>query len=45
MIEWTPIVFVTFKVLALGIGMFFAIKCTTIRGRKRKGELYYAQAA
>ena len=24
--EWVPIVFITFKVLALGTGMFFAIK-------------------
>ena len=24
--DWVPIVFITFKVLALGTGMFFAIK-------------------
>ena len=24
--EWVPVVFITFKVLALGTGMFFAIK-------------------
>jgi formate-dependent nitrite reductase membrane component NrfD len=26
MMDWIPIVFVTFKVLVLGTGMFFAIK-------------------
>ena len=26
MMDWTPIVFVTFKALVLGTGMFFAIK-------------------
>lgn len=26
MMDWTPIVFVTFKLLVLGTGMFFAIK-------------------
>lgn len=26
MMEWIPIVFVTFKVLVFGTGMFFAIK-------------------
>jgi hypothetical protein len=26
MMDWIPIVFVTFKLLVLGIGMFFAIK-------------------
>lgn len=26
MMEWVPIVFVTFKALVLGTGMFFAIK-------------------
>jgi hypothetical protein len=24
--EWVPVVFVTFKVLVLGVGMYFAIK-------------------
>lgn len=30
--EWVPIVFITFKVLALGTGMFFAIKWHYDRG-------------
>ncbi|WEF31576.1 hypothetical protein [Pseudoduganella chitinolytica] len=32
--DWIPIVFVTFKVLVLGIGMFFAIKWHYDRGNK-----------
>jgi hypothetical protein len=34
--EWTPIVFVTFKALVLGIGMFFAIKWHYDQGKKEK---------
>jgi hypothetical protein len=36
MMEWTPVVFVTFKVLVLGIGMFFAIKWHYDQGKKEK---------
>ncbi len=36
MMDWTPIVFVTFKVLVLGIGMFFAIKWHYDQGKKEK---------
>jgi len=36
MMDWTPIVFVTFKVLVLGTGMFFAIKWHYDRGKKEK---------
>jgi hypothetical protein len=36
MMEWTPIVFVTFKVLVLGTGMFFAIKWHYDQGKKEK---------
>ena len=38
--EWIPIVFVTFKVLVLGTGMFFAIKWHYDQGKKgkRKGK-------
>jgi hypothetical protein len=32
--DWVPIVFVTFKALALGIGMFFAIKWHYDQGKK-----------
>ena len=32
--EWVPIVFITFKVLALGTGMFFAIKWHYDQGRR-----------
>ncbi|MQQ99270.1 hypothetical protein [Glaciimonas soli] len=34
MIDWIPIVFVTFKVLVLGTGMFFAIKWHYDQGKK-----------
>ena len=38
MMDWTPIVFVTFKALVLGTGMFFAIKWHYDQGRKGKIE-------
>lgn len=34
--DWIPIVFVTFKVLVLGTGMFFAIKWHYDQGKKKK---------
>jgi hypothetical protein len=34
--EWIPIVLVTFKVLVLGTGMFFAIKWHYDQGKKEK---------
>ena len=34
--EWIPIVLVTFKVLVLGTGMFFAIKWHYDQGKKGK---------
>jgi len=34
--DWFPIVFFPFKVLALGTGMFFAIKWHYDQGRKEK---------
>ncbi|WP_075796021.1 hypothetical protein [Massilia putida] len=34
--DWIPIVFVTFKFLVLGIGMFFAIKWHYDQGKKEK---------
>jgi len=36
MTDWIPIVFVTFKVLVLGTGMFFAIKWHYDQGKKEK---------
>jgi hypothetical protein len=36
--EWIPIVLVTFKVLVLGIGMFFAVKWHYDQGNKAQDE-------
>jgi hypothetical protein len=36
MMDWVPVVFVTFKVLVFGTGMFFAIKWHYDRGKKEK---------
>lgn len=36
MMEWIPTVFVTFKFLVLGTGMFFAVKWHYDKGRKKK---------
>ena len=38
MMDWIPVVFVTFKFLVLGTGMFFAIKWHYDQGRKGKVE-------
>ena len=38
MMDWVPIVFVTFKVLVFGTGMFFAIKWHYERAKKGKEE-------
>ncbi|WP_198084768.1 hypothetical protein [Variovorax sp. E3] len=38
MIDWVPIVFVAFKVLVFGTGMFFAVKWHYEQGKKRKGQ-------
>jgi hypothetical protein len=35
--DWVPAVFIVFKVLVLGTGMFFAIKWHYDQGRKEKG--------
>jgi hypothetical protein len=35
MMDWIPVVFVTFKVLVLGTGMFFAIKWHYDQGKKQ----------
>ena len=34
MMDWVPVVFVIFKLLVLGIGMFFAIKWHYDQGKK-----------
>lgn len=36
--DWVPAVFIVFKVLVLGTGMFFAIKWHYDQGRKEKGQ-------
>jgi hypothetical protein len=38
MMDWIPIVLVTFKVLVLGTGMFFAIKWHHDQGKKEKEQ-------
>lgn len=38
MMDWVPIVFVTFKLLVLGTGMFFAIKWHYDQGQKKKSR-------
>ena len=36
--DWIPIVLVTFKVLVIGIGMFFAVKWHYDQGRKEQDK-------
>ena len=36
--DWVPIVFIVFKVLVFGTGMFFAIKLHYDQGKKKKNE-------
>jgi len=38
MMDWIPVVFVIFKVLVLGTGMFFAIKWHYDQGQKETGN-------
>jgi len=38
MMDWIPIVLVTFKALVLGVGMFFAIKWHYDQGKKGKDK-------
>ena len=45
MIDWIPIVFVTFKVLVLGTGMFFAIKWHYDQGKKKEEKRAVLRAA
>lgn len=37
--EWFPTVFYTFKFIALGVGMFFAIKWHYDQGKKENGAM------
>ena len=41
--DWVPIVFITFKVLVFGTGMFFAIKWHYDQGKKAKNEASRSQ--
>jgi uncharacterized YccA/Bax inhibitor family protein len=36
--EWVPTTFIVFKVLVLGIGMFFAVKWHYDQGKKKDGR-------
>ncbi len=38
MMDWIPVVLITFKVLVLGTGMFFAIKWHYDQGTKEKDK-------
>ena len=38
MVDWFPIVFIAFKVLVLGIGMFYAVKWHYQKGKKDRGK-------
>ncbi|WP_306555652.1 hypothetical protein [Acidovorax sp.] len=41
--DWVPIVFITFKVLVFGTGMFFAVKWHYDQGKKAKNEASRSQ--
>jgi hypothetical protein len=45
MMDWIPVVFVTFKVLVLGTGMFFAIKWHYDQGKKQTDKRAVLRAA
>ena len=36
--EWVPVVFITFKVIVFGTGMFFAIKSHHDEAKKQKNK-------
>ncbi|WP_295993169.1 hypothetical protein [Rugamonas sp.] len=38
MMDWIPIVFVAFKLIVLGTGMFYAVKWHYDQGKKGKGR-------
>jgi hypothetical protein len=38
MMDWIPVVFVTFKFLVLGTGMFFAVKWHYDQGKKEQDK-------
>ena len=43
MYDWFPIVFIVFKVVVLGTGMFYAIKWHHDQGKKAKEEASRSQ--
>lgn len=43
--EWFPIVFGTFKIVALAIGMFFAVKWHYDQGERQKDKLALLRTA
>lgn len=45
MMEWFPIVFGTFKVVALAIGMFFAVKWHYDQGERQQDKLALLRTA
>lgn len=44
MMDWVPIVLLTFKLLVFGTGMFFAIKWHYDKGKKKKAAEKNGQA-
>ncbi|HZU62342.1 MAG TPA: hypothetical protein VFF98_01555 [Novosphingobium sp.] len=42
--EWVPVVFITFKLIVFGTGMFFAIKWHYDQDKKKKNEASKQQA-
>lgn len=38
MVDWIPVVFIAFKLIVLGTGMFFAIKWHYDQGKKEAGK-------
>ncbi|QJC55558.1 hypothetical protein HC248_00839 [Polaromonas vacuolata] len=44
MMEWIPIVFITFKVLVLSIGMFFAVRWHYNQGGRKMDKLAVLRA-
>lgn len=45
MVDWFPIVFIVFKVVVLGTGMFFAIKSHYDQGKRNKAASEASAAA
>ncbi|MGU3496801.1 hypothetical protein ACLBXM_22385 [Xanthobacteraceae bacterium A53D] len=45
MVDWFPLVFLPFKIIVLGVGMFFAIKWHHDQAKKEKREKELAASA